>query len=69
LIGRGETLLLEERSNPEDGDGTYDGSAELAQNATPRDADEREQPTAEHTTKQAEYFKKLRILGYAQLRY
>ena len=49
------TLLLEERSNPEDKSSTDDSCGELSQETTPRDAKQVEQPTAKCTTQETQH--------------
>ena len=48
-------LFLDQRGDPEDDDGTDDGCAQLAQEASPRDAHQIEQPTAEDTAKETQH--------------
>ena len=48
-------LLLDQRGDPEDDDGTDDGCAELTEKATPGDAEQIEQPAAEDTTKETQH--------------
>lgn len=47
-------LLLQQRGDPEDDDGAYDGGAELAEETTPLDAQQREQPAAKGSTEETE---------------
>ena len=54
IKGRTMCLLLDEGGNPQDGDGTDDGCAKLAQDATPLNAELTEKPATENTTKKAE---------------
>ena len=48
-------LLFDQRSDPEDDDGTDDSSAELTEKAAPGDAEQVEQPTAEDTTEETQH--------------
>ena len=48
-------LLLDQRSNPEDDDGTDDGGTELTKKAAPGDAEQVEQPAAKDTTKETQH--------------
>ena len=46
-------LFLDERGYPEDGHSTDDGSTQLSQDTTPRDAELAEEPAADQTTKES----------------
>ena len=46
------SLFLDQRSDPEDDDGTDDGCAELTEKATPGDAEQIKEPAAEDTTEE-----------------
>ena len=45
-------LLLDQRGDPEDDDGTDDGCAELTEKAAPGDAEQIKEPTTEDTTEE-----------------
>ena len=48
-------LLLDQRGDPEDDDGTDDCGAELTEKAAPGDAEQVEQPAAQDTTKETQH--------------
>jgi hypothetical protein len=50
-----DSLFLEERSDPEDAASTNDSCGKLTQESTPRNAKQREQPSAERTAEQTKH--------------
>ena len=48
-------LFLDERGYPEDGHSTNDGSTQLSQETTPRDAELLKEPAADQTTKESQH--------------
>ena len=48
-------LLLDQRCDPKDDDGTDDGGTKLTEKAAPGDAEQVEQPTAEDTTEETQH--------------
>ena len=49
------SLLLDQRGDPEDDDGTDDGGTELTKKAAPGDAEQIEQPATEDTTEETQH--------------
>ncbi len=48
-------LLLDQRGDPEDDDGTDDGGTELTEKSAPGDAEQVEQPAAKNTTEETQH--------------
>ena len=50
-----QELLLNQRSNPQDGNGTNDGRSQLSEKTAPRNAQRIEEPAAEDTAKESKH--------------